>query len=61
MKEGDKEILDAIFRVRVRNNDPWRKIMEIALTCAPAETRAVMRELTNNDQAIVTLMRELGQ
>ena len=61
MREGDQELIDAMFRVRVRNNAPWKKIMEIALRCAPDETRAVFREITENDSTVVNLMRYLGQ
>lgn len=60
MNDGDQDIIDAIFRVRVRNNDPWKKLLEIALRNAPEETRAVLREITTNDLTISSLMLELG-
>lgn len=60
IKQQDQDIIDSIFRVRVRNNDPWKRLLEIALTHAPAETHAVLREIAANDQTITTLMQELG-
>lgn len=60
MTEGDQDIIDAIFRVRVRNNDPWKRLLEIALRNAPEETRALLREINTNDLTISSLMLELA-
>lgn len=55
----DAEIIDLIFKTRVRNNIPWRRLMEIALKHAPDETRIVLREINANDSVVSTLLAEL--
>jgi hypothetical protein len=57
----EQEIIDLIFSTRVRNNLPWRKLLEIALRHAPDETRIVLREITANDKVVSTLMHELAK
>jgi hypothetical protein len=55
----EQATIEAIFNLRVRNNDPWKRLMQIALKHAPEETKAVLREISGNDAAITTLMQEL--
>lgn len=55
----DTEIIDLIFKTRVRNNIPWRRLMEIALEHAPDETKIVLREISANDTVVSTLLSEL--
>lgn len=57
----DAEIVDLIFKTRVRNNIPWRRLMEIALKHAPDETKIVLREINANDAVISTLLAELAR
>lgn len=54
-----QQIIDRIFAVRVRNNIPWKRLMEIALRHAPDEARAALREINENDRAISDLLGEL--
>lgn len=56
---NDAEIIDLIFKTRVRNNIPWRRLMEIALKHAPDETKIALREINANDTVISTLIAEL--
>lgn len=55
----EQNIVDRIFETRVKNNIPWKRLMEIALKHAPEETRAVLREINANDRSISNLMAEL--
>ena len=54
-------LVDSIFAIRVRNNVPWKRLMEIALKHAPDETRAVLREINANDRAVSDLLGELAK
>jgi hypothetical protein len=55
------EIVDKIFEIRVSNNIPWRRIMEIAIKHAPDETAAVLAQVLENDREISGWMDTLGQ
>lgn len=54
-------IIDQLFAVRVRNNIPWKRLMEIALKHAPDETRAALREINENDRKVSDLLAELAK
>lgn len=41
--------LEEIKKIRVRNNDFWLEIMDIALRHAPEETKAIMDGIRRND------------
>lgn len=58
---SDQQIIDMIFQIRVRNNIPWKKLIEIAFRYAPDETRAALRDIAENDHAIADLTRMLTQ
>ena len=58
---GDLQTIDEIFAIRVKNNVPWKRLMEIALKHAPDETRAVLREINANDRAVSDLLGELAK
>jgi hypothetical protein len=55
----EQDIIDEIFAVRVRNNIPWKRLMEIALKHAPDEAREALRQINENDRAISDLLGEL--
>lgn len=55
----EQDIIDEIFAVRVRNNIPWKQLMEIALKHAPDETREALRQINENDRVISDLLGEL--
>lgn len=60
--EADREqLIDDIFAIRVANNVPWKRLMEIALKHAPDETRAVLREINENDRKVSDLLAELAK
>lgn len=57
----EQQAIDEIFAIRVQNNVPWKRLMEIALKHAPEETRAVLREINANDRKISDLLGELAK
>jgi hypothetical protein len=56
----DQEIIDKITAIRMKNNFPWMKVVEIALEHAPEKTRAALREIYVNDSDISALLRDLA-
>lgn len=52
MNEVDQHLIDRIFEVRVANNIPWKRLMEIAMTHAPDETRKALAEINRNDKLV---------
>lgn len=44
-----REELEEIKKIRVRNNDFWLEVLNIALTHAPEETKEVMQGIRRND------------
>jgi hypothetical protein len=56
-----QEVIDKIFEIRVSNNIPWRRIMEIAMEHAPDETAAVLAQVLQNDREISGWMDSLGK
>lgn len=44
-----REELEEIKKIRVRNNDLWISILDIALKHAPEEAKAVMESIRRND------------
>ena len=59
--ENEQDIIDEIFRIRIKNNNPWKALMEIALEAEPELTREVLREINGNDRAISALLEKLAQ
>lgn len=57
----EQSTIDEIFAIRVANNVPWKRLMEIALKHAPDETRAVLREINENDRKVSDLLGELAK
>ena len=56
----DLEIIDEIQRVRGKNNVNWMDILRIAFTHAPEETREVFKRITNDDNLINELSKQLA-
>lgn len=52
----EQHLIDEIFRVRVENNLPWKRLMEIALKHAPEEAKEALRAIHHNDQAVSDLL-----
>lgn len=60
-QDNEQRIIDSIFSIRVRNNIPWKCLIEIAMKHAPDETKAALRDINANDRAISDLMTELAK
>lgn len=58
---GKQSTIDEIFAIRVANNVPWKRLMEIALKHAPEETKEVLRQINANDRKISDLLGELAK
>ena len=58
--EDDLEIIDEIQKVRGKNNVNWMDILRIAFTHAPEETREVFKRITNDDNLINELSKQLA-
>lgn len=61
MGDGDEQILSEIERMRARNNVLHVGIVRIALEARPAETKALLREIRENDIAISEWTGELAR
>lgn len=59
MNERDQKLIDEIFDVRVINNIPWKRLMEIALKHAPEEAKAALRQVNVNDRRVSELLGKL--
>jgi hypothetical protein len=56
----DLEIIDEIQKVRGKNNVNWMDILRIAFVHAPEETREVFKRITNDDNLINKLSKQLA-
>ncbi len=59
--ERQQSTINEIFSIRVANNLPWKRLMEIAMKHAPEETKAVLREINENDRKVSDLLAELAK
>lgn len=59
-KVTDSQIIDAIQQVRGKNNVNWMDILRIAFKHAPEETREVFKRITDSDDEIGKLSRQLA-
>jgi len=57
--QGDT--LNAIEKIREKNNGNWMKIVRIALREAPEETKAVLRQIIVHDGAVTISLKKLVQ
>jgi hypothetical protein len=51
--------LKEIAKIRVKNNDLWMKILDIALRSNPQETKSVLCQIRRNDVAVTDLMARM--
>jgi len=56
----DGDIIDAIQQVRNKNNVNWMGILRIAFEYAPEETREVFKRITDSDDEIGRLSKQLA-
>jgi len=55
----DKKTIDAIYKVRARNNRLWIGLLEIAVKKSPRKAKALLKGIAENDAAITVLTRKL--
>ena len=55
--QGDT--LNAIEKIREKNNSHWMRIVRIALREAPEETKAVLRQIIVHDGAVTISLKKL--
>lgn len=56
-----EEVIDEIQKVRGKNNTLWMNILKIAFRSSPEETKALFKEVAENDSRIVELSKELAK
>lgn len=56
----DEQIVNEIQRIRSVNNGVWMNLMRLALRVAPKEAKAFFNEITDNDQKVSALLRQLA-
>lgn len=56
-----KDTIGKMSDVRTSNNRLWMRILEIALTHAPDEAKAVLREINANDRKVGALSGKLAR
>lgn len=59
-KITDSQIIDAIQQIRGKNNVNWMDILRIAFKYAPEETRDVFKKITDSDDEIGKLSKQLA-
>ena len=60
-KKRLEEIIDKIQMIRKHNNDHWMNILRLAFRYAPDGTKLVMKKITECDQEINRLTKELSE
>lgn len=56
----DEQIVDKIQSIRADNNKVWMNLVRLALRVAPKEAKAFFNEITDNDQKVSALLRQLA-
>ena len=63
MERGDQmnldQIINEISKIRKRNNKNWMDILRLAFKHAPREAGFIMKDITECDQSITELTKEL--
>ena len=56
----DLEIINEIQKIRGKNNINWMDVLRIAFTHSPEETRGVFKKITQEDNKINDLSKQLA-
>ena len=59
MLETENAIIEKVTLIRARNNGLWMGILEIALKANPSATRAVIKEINQNDRKVTEWLGKL--
>ena len=54
-------VIKMISDIRSNNNVLWMRLLEIALEHAPADTKAALRQINENDRMVSELLVELAK
>ena len=54
------EILDEVQRIRADNNKVWMELLKLALLAAPVATKSLLGKITDNDQKVSALLRQIA-
>ena len=57
---SDLEIVNEIQRIRADNNKVWMDLVRLVLSVAPAEAKKLFNNITDNDQKVSALLRQLA-
>jgi len=57
----DAELIDAIERIRARNNTHWMNLVRLAFELAPDRARSIMQEIERLDGEVRRLTKELAR
>ena len=57
----DLEIIDAIEKVRSKNNINWMNILRLAFKHSPDEARVIVGKINEDDGKISALLKKLSQ
>ncbi len=49
---SNNDLVDKIQEIRTANNRNWMDLLRLALTCAPDEARAILRDILARDRAV---------
>jgi hypothetical protein len=55
----ESSVIGRISNIRANNNVLWMRLLEIALKHAPADAKAALRQINDNDREISGLLQEL--
>jgi len=56
----DEQLVNEIQVIRADNNKVWMNLVRLALRVAPKEAKAFFNEITDNDQKVSALLRQLA-
>lgn len=57
----DLEIIDAIEKVRSKNNINWMNILRLAFKYSPSEAREIVTKINEDDGKIGALLKKLSE
>jgi hypothetical protein len=59
--DKDPTALEEVKAIRVKNNDLWMRILEVALESNPERTKKIMRKINENDEKITAKFKEMSK
>ena len=57
----DFQIIDAIEKVRSKNNINWMNILRLAFKHSPSESREIVAKINQDDSEIGILLKQLSE